>query len=157
MRNGRIWRELPKWLRILRIKLALLQSNVWVYIGELFVVSRLLYIAVGDVSSRIFMQYMPAGSAAYAEKISSHLFIQMWYVWDAIHYGHLASLYNASLAPLAAASQQGTHQAYYLLHWFPLYPLAGKLVHAITTLSIPYSLLISVMRVLSAASICCIN
>jgi hypothetical protein len=119
-----------------------ISSNIYVYILGLFIVSRLIYISLGDITLRIFNQYIPSSSMAYQDKISSHIPIQMWYVWDAVHYGNLAKLYNFSLSKLPVDHTVAGKSSYYLLHWFPLYPVTGKLLNLITHISIPYSLII---------------
>ncbi len=122
-------------------KLTKLRHNILVYIASLFAISRILYVIIGDISIRVFNQYVPSSLTAYPVRISKYLPIQMWYPWDSVHYGNLARLYNFSLSPLKPTLQHGGKGAYYMLHWFPLYPIAGKLVHLLMRISIPYSLL----------------
>jgi Gpi18-like mannosyltransferase len=119
-----------------------LEHSAFAYVLFLFTISRTLYLTIGFVSIRRFDRFVPAGTTTYATKISSHLPIQMWYIWDSVNYGNLARQYSASLAPLHAIAQRGADKEYYLLHWFPLYPLTIKAVHGITHLSIPYSQLL---------------
>jgi hypothetical protein len=119
-----------------------LRKSALAYVLLLFLVSRLLYVVIGDQAIRVIDEYTPPATTAYTAKISSHLPIQMWYVWDAVNYGNLAREYSTSLSQLHPTYDKNGEQGYYLLHWFPLYPLASKALSAVTDISIPYSQLL---------------
>jgi hypothetical protein len=119
-----------------------IRKSVLAYILILFIVSRALYIIVGDEGVRSFDLYVPPATTAYTTTISSHLPIQMWYIWDAPNYGNLAREYSTSLSVLKPSYDVNGTKGYYLLHWFPLYPLLSKGVSSLTSLSIPYSQLV---------------
>lgn len=115
-----------------------IRSHVLTYIVGLFVISRLLYVGIGDVAVRVLNQDVPAAKTAYSRQISTLLPIQMWYTWDSVHYGNLAAEYDLSLGRLAPTDTVGNVKTYYLLHWFPLYPWIVKIISVVTFVSIPY-------------------
>jgi hypothetical protein len=128
-----------------------LKKSAFVYILVLFIVSRLFYMALGDQSIKLFDKYVPPSITGYSVKINFHPYIQMWYVWDAPNYGNLARQYSTSLSILHPSFEKNGKEGYYLLHWFPLYPLASKLLSALTHINIPYSqLLISNIAFIAA-------
>jgi hypothetical protein len=120
----------------------LFKTNAFVYIMLLFIVSRTLYVCVGDASIRLFDRRVPSATTGYTTKISRYTPVQMWYIWDASHYTDLAHQYSTSLKQLPIESQRDGKTGYYLLRWFPLYPLLAKFINALTSLSIPYAQLL---------------
>jgi len=98
--------------------------------------------AVGTVSIGLFDKHVSPATTSYTDKISSHEAVQMWYVWDAVHYGNLARDYSTSLKPLLAESHRDGKTGYYLLRWLPLYPILVKILTITTSLNIPYSQLL---------------
>jgi hypothetical protein len=119
-----------------------IQKNAFIYIVLLFIVSRTLYVVVGDTSIRLFDKRIPSATTSYTDTISKHTPVQMWYTWDSVHYGNLARDYSASLKQLPIESQRDGKKGYYLLRWFPLYPLIVKILSAVTSISIPYTQLV---------------
>lgn len=91
------------------------------YILALFFLTRLVLVTIG-VLSRIFLE--PFHGQQYVWKYSSHLWLDIWGVWDSGYYMNIAHYgYSSAISNNPATLYQANYA------FFPLYPLLIRLGH----------------------------